>query len=609
MNWPEADKFAKINYGITPSSFSTVEWMRGVELLVPLYQRLFVWEEEQINQLLEDLEQAFHTNTPYFIGTLTVFRRDHEQQNKWELVDGQQRMTVLTLLGAAFSHRTNQDSLWAPFIVKGDGKDSRIQYFARPHDQEDLRKIWTEGFNPSGGIANPNMRRFNDVFERFLNRPREGQPFLKDLSKFSTFIYENTTVLVAFLPDSYKLKDLNLYFEKMNAGGKQLEAHEILKGRYFGPYSSLWNAIADGSKAFKSEDDEEINLSDLTLESLLSNSDEFSDKDEPDTENVTSDSTRLVMSFPVFLLHSLSICIPTAKTEIIEEGFWEPKHLLSTFKKAEAWWKENRKDQSFAETFVKVMQEYRKWMDRNIIHIEDDRPVPPYQQSDDQADRYTPKPIWQFQSMLHVSGSERQGWVLDAYQEFLQNQSPEKGEEEFLATLKQQDADRHPFNFGDDELSAFSYGQIDRYWFWKLDYILWEKALKKEQLGELNDVQASAVKFYIFRRNRSIEHLHPQTSDMTWDEKHLHSFGNLAMISASFNSQQSNDSVGTKFGRMTDKIARNELESIKLLLMFVAAKGEDVQWTPEASIEHGQKMINILKDYYSATPVAVQTVC
>lgn len=602
MNCLEADKFAKINYGITPAFFST-EWMRGVELLVPLYQRLFVWEEEQINQLLEDLEQAYHANTPYFIGTLTVFRSDHEQQNTWELVDGQQRITFLTLLGAACSPRPNQDSLWEPFIVKGDGKTSRIRYFARDYDQKDLSKIWTEGFDANGGIANPNFRRFNDVFERFLKRPRDGQPFPENLSKFSKFVYENATVLVAFLPDTYKLKDLNLYFEKMNAGGKQLEAHEILKGRYFGRYSSLWNAISDGSKAFESKEIKEINLSDLTLESLLSNPDESSDKIEPATADIIYDSNRLVMSLPVFLLHSLSICIPTAKKEIVQEGFWEPKHLLSTFKKAEVWWKENRKDQAFAETFVKVMQAYREWMDRCIIHIEDDRPVPPYQQSDDKADRYTPKPIWQFQSMLYVSGSERQSWVLDAYQEFLQNQSPETGEEEFLATLKKQDAERHHFDFIEDDLTALLYPQIDRYWFWKLDYILWEKAFKKEQLGELDDVQVSAVKFYIFRRNRSIEHLHPQTSDRVWDDKHLHSFGNLAMISASFNSQQSNDSVGTKFGRMKDKVARKELESIKLLLMFVAAKGEDVNWTPVASNEHGKKMIKILMDYYAATHV------
>jgi len=603
MNCIKADKFAEINYGITPSDFLTVEWMRSVELLVPLYQRLFVWEEEQINQLLEDLEQAYHANTTYFIGTLTVFRSDHEQQNTWELVDGQQRITFLTLLGAACSHRQKQDSLWEPFIVKGDGKTSRIRYFARDHDQKDLRMIWTEGFDANGGIANPNFRRFNNVFERFLMRPRDGQPFPEDLSKFSRFVYENATVLVAFLPDSYRLKDLNLYFEKMNAGGKQLEAHEILKGLYFGKYSSLWNAISDGSKAFESKEVKEIYSSDLTLESLLSNPDESSDINEPATSNIIYDSNRLVMRFPVFLLHSLSICIPTARMEIADDGFWEPKHLLSTFKKAKAWWEENRKDQTFAETFVNVMQEYREWMDRCIIHIEDDRPVPPYQQSDDHADRYTPKPIWQFQSMLYVSGSERQSWVLDAYQEFLQNQSPEKGEEDFLATLKQQDAQRHPFDFSEDDLTALSYPQINRYWFWKLDYILWEKASKKEQLGELNDMQASAVKFYIFRRNRSIEHLHPQNSDMPWEIEPLDSFGNLAMISASFNSQQSNDSVGTKFGRMTDKIARKELESIKLLLMFVAAKGEDVKWTPVASNEHGEKMIKILKDYYTATSV------
>ena len=63
------------------------------------------------------------------------------------------------------------------------------------------------------------------------------------------------------------------------------------------------------------------------------------------------------------------------------------------------------------------------------------------------------------------------------------------------------------------------------------------------------------VKDYVFKANRSIEHVHPQNQDHNseWGEDAVNSFGNLALISQSFNSQQSNDSVKVKFARIETK--------------------------------------------------------
>ena len=64
---------------------------------IPLYQRLFEWGEKQINGLLNDLYNQFTINKDkdYYIGMLTA---THDN----ELVDGQQRFTVVMLIGIAF---------------------------------------------------------------------------------------------------------------------------------------------------------------------------------------------------------------------------------------------------------------------------------------------------------------------------------------------------------------------------------------------------------------------------------------------------------------------------------------------------------------------------
>ena len=63
------------------------------EYVIPLYQRAFAWEERQLDQLVEDIIDI-PDNSNYYIGSLIVSRNG----NKYEVVDGQQRLTSLYLL-------------------------------------------------------------------------------------------------------------------------------------------------------------------------------------------------------------------------------------------------------------------------------------------------------------------------------------------------------------------------------------------------------------------------------------------------------------------------------------------------------------------------------
>ena len=63
---------------------------------IPIYQRLFEWDTENIVTLLEDLIKGYDQTGgqgDYYIGMLTSTKNN-------ELVDGQQRFTVLMLLGS-----------------------------------------------------------------------------------------------------------------------------------------------------------------------------------------------------------------------------------------------------------------------------------------------------------------------------------------------------------------------------------------------------------------------------------------------------------------------------------------------------------------------------
>ena len=89
----------------------------------------------------------------------------------------------------------------------------------------------------------------------------------------------------------------------------------------------------------------------------------------------------------------------------------------------------------------------------------------------------------------------------------------------------------------------------------------------------------------------------PQTDGDNSDWKDAkHGFGNLAMISSSFNSFQQNDSVGVKFARLQEtQIPNGNLESIKLLLMFKRAGGKESEWTTREAKNHGTAMYKLLE--------------
>lgn len=67
------------------------------QLSIPEYQRPYVWGEKQIDKLIEDLKdhQEQFTDTPYYLGSVIL----HAQDGYLNIIDGQQRLTSLTLFG------------------------------------------------------------------------------------------------------------------------------------------------------------------------------------------------------------------------------------------------------------------------------------------------------------------------------------------------------------------------------------------------------------------------------------------------------------------------------------------------------------------------------
>lgn len=81
--------------------------------LIPEYQRSYVWESDNIEDLLDDLWFAF-INRPeneYFLGSL-VLKKTHERKfDEFEVLDGQQRLTTFFIMMAVIRDITSNKDL------------------------------------------------------------------------------------------------------------------------------------------------------------------------------------------------------------------------------------------------------------------------------------------------------------------------------------------------------------------------------------------------------------------------------------------------------------------------------------------------------------------
>ena len=89
------------------------------EYHIPSYQRPYAWDTEHASKLFEDLEdfyrKQFDKDEDYFLGSIVLIKE--EDKPYAEVVDGQQRLTTLTILLSVLASKV-QDARFKTSIKK-----------------------------------------------------------------------------------------------------------------------------------------------------------------------------------------------------------------------------------------------------------------------------------------------------------------------------------------------------------------------------------------------------------------------------------------------------------------------------------------------------------
>lgn len=203
---------------------------KGASVLykIPIYQRNYAWEREEIEALIKDVYDSLGKDV-YYIGTLVTYKRD---ENIFEVIDGQQRLTTIYIILKALGIET---------------VSNRLTYSARKVSAETIEKLPKFGEEYDLGIRN-GFDYAKDALKEIVGDNKA------DIDKFKEYFLHKVHIIHYRVP---KDVDLNHYFEVMNSRGEQLEKHEIVKAILceqlkgdddaMEKFSRIWEACSDMS--------------------------------------------------------------------------------------------------------------------------------------------------------------------------------------------------------------------------------------------------------------------------------------------------------------------------------------------------------------------------
>lgn len=231
---------------IQAKEYTLQEILNGKKYTVDYFQREYSWKKENIEQLIYDLTTAFfdeyrsthiiqnvaNYNT-YFMGSLVL----SDKNGNSSIIDGQQRITSLTLLLIYLYHATEKSmSSQLESLIYSDSYGSKSFNIQVPEREECLRALFDEGTYTVKEGADESTRNMALMFEGIGECFPSEQFSNPDTLKAFVYWVIGKVILVKITA----MSENNAYtiFETMNNRGVSLTSSDMLKGFILSKFSS-----------------------------------------------------------------------------------------------------------------------------------------------------------------------------------------------------------------------------------------------------------------------------------------------------------------------------------------------------------------------------------
>lgn len=234
------------------------------QFVIPIYQRVYSWEKEQCKQLWDNIIKTGGNDQieGHFIGSI-VFVHDgiySTNHNELLIIDGQQRLTTITLLFIALrDHLNDEDEFLEKFsrqkiqnryLINSDEKgDKKFRLILSESDRDTLLSLIDENRRKPSEPSSKIVENFK-LFEEWIR---------KNTDKLET-IFKGLEKLTIVWISLGKKDDPQLVFESMNSKGIELTQTDLIRNyiimkteieKQEGFYNKYWRAMEEEFKQNK----------------------------------------------------------------------------------------------------------------------------------------------------------------------------------------------------------------------------------------------------------------------------------------------------------------------------------------------------------------------
>jgi len=246
------------------------------QYIIPFFQRSYVWKVDNWSELWENIIEEYeemvvnnNLKSEHFIGTIIIKQMLSSQvgATEYELIDGQQRMTTISLLLKAFHDATLEDSAktWInKFLTFEDSYGNekiRIQhskvdseYFqAIIQDKNNNEELWNKFKGLKLEEVEKKLENENRIVGGYIyyRHKIETDCNLNDVRKYINVVIEKLPVIhMALNADD----DVQQIFDTINSLGVKLTTAELLKNYLFSEqelrayYETYWQSVFEADE-------------------------------------------------------------------------------------------------------------------------------------------------------------------------------------------------------------------------------------------------------------------------------------------------------------------------------------------------------------------------
>lgn len=587
--------------------------------IVPLYQRNFAWGEKQITQLIQDIYEnyKYQGDTNYYIGTLVALKRKDE---KYEVIDGQQRLTVLSLLTKILNINT----------------EPKLKYDSRPEVEAFFEAFYqnrTDSINTSDYKIS-HFKNAIDIIEesvvKIFENDEEKEISFEEIKADVNFVdyLKNKVVIVRVEIPEYT--DVASYFEIMNNRGEQLQKHEIVKSLFMSKisddnqraiFAKIWDACSEMDipiqKLFVKKDREilfgnnydsinyclklpvtNIRNKGVPISKILESDFKYNVNTENNDDDILTDDIDVhsIIDFPNFLMHVLKLVYKGNYSIRLNE-----KYLVDDYKKIE-------NELCKPMEFIDQLLIYRTIFDKYVIKVVDEDDEDDTKWILQKPKKY--KKSWKYVgtfdnkqdqiikalSMLQVTFRQRvyKNYLTKILDWVYKNGRLQINEDDYLSFLHSLMLEHFDSNYTEDLVyknsgKKMSGTSIHHFIFNFIDYLYW--CAYKQKANYIPDLKY--IVDFAFTYRNSIEHHLPQSAEAQGFSKEIiNNIGNLCLVSKTLNSRMNDEQPKGKAAN-PGKYYNNKLPP-KRKIMYDLTNGLN-NWGSKEIVQHGKDIVILLQ--------------